>query len=164
MALPFDLRTTIPVLRDIAFDAVARIRRFMRDSGRNATGEASADIQVVTNFRQQKVTVVAGPRLVGLDEGHPVGVFPDRADINKWANARRIRFRDRRGRFIKNARRDYLIARKISRDPIPGLNFLEQIADDVRRDAPRRVAAAIARDAVTDLNQFIKNFNIARRR
>lgn len=80
---------------------------------------------VVKNYTGLKIKAL--PYLINVDEGRRKGSKPPpvRA-IEPWIRHRKIKFRDKKGRFITNQQTAFIISRSIGKNGIKPTNVLEE--------------------------------------
>jgi hypothetical protein len=80
---------------------------------------------IITNYNG--ITLKAAPYLIYVDEGRKKGAkMPPTSAIIPWIKNRRIKFRDKKGRFITNQQTAFIIARGISKNGIKPTNVLQE--------------------------------------
>jgi hypothetical protein len=80
---------------------------------------------VIKNYTGIKITAL--PYLINVDQGRRKGAkMPPPSAIEPWIRHRRIKFRDKKGRFITTKQTSFIIARGISKNGIKPTNVLEE--------------------------------------
>lgn len=124
----------------------------LKDADKVATGNLakSIDYEVVEALNQLSLGIKAPEYLEYVDSGRRKGAKPPPSDaIMKWAKARNIeRFRDKKGRFISDKARAFIIARGISKNGIKPTNVIKKTLRKLQSIQTKLITDAAVEDMV----------------
>ena len=109
---------------------VVEIIQQLKDADKVATGKLakSIDYELIEALDMISVNILAADYFEVVDGGRRKGAKPPPTEpIVKWAKVRNIeRFRDKRGRFISDKARAFIIARSIGKNGIKPTNVVKK--------------------------------------
>lgn len=124
--------------KDYVYELTSRLIRYDKRATGNLINSIDYELLSVSNEiidnsvkwtlkNYTGIRIIAANYLINVDEGRRPGLRPPPiAPIQNWIRARKIKFRDRRGRFITNLQTAYIITRSIARKGIKPTNVLDE--------------------------------------
>lgn len=135
---------------------VVELIQQLKDADKVATGNLakSIDYEIIEAIDMLSLGIKAEPYLAYVDAGRePGGKQPPVDAIVKWAKVRNMpRFRDKKGRFISDRARGFIIARAIARDGIKPTNVIKKTLRKLKNIQNRLITDA----AVEDLTKIAR--------
>lgn len=108
---------------------VVEIIQQLKDADKVATGNLakSIDYELIEALDMISVNIKAADYFEFVDQGRQPGKPPPSEPIIKWAKKRNLpRFRDKKGRFISDKARGFIIARAIGKNGIKPTNVVKK--------------------------------------
>lgn len=117
----------------------------------------SLNYQVVEVLENLLIRINAEDYLQYVDKGRRPGKQPPISPIIKWMDVRKIKGRDKKGRFIKKEQAAFLIARAIGKKGIKPTNVIKKSIDNILRSKKEALSKAAASDISKIINKILIN-------
>lgn len=115
---------------------------------KKASGELinSLDYDVLKTVNGFTLSLISADYLKYVDEGRRPGKQPPIQSMIKWVDLRHIKFRNKKGRFIKKEQTAFLIARSIGRRGIKPTHVVSNTIKELRKNITQLLEKATIRD------------------
>lgn len=135
-------------LEELGVDFIKELTNQLIAADKKATGELinSLDYRVVEVLDNFLLTITSAPYLKWVDEGRRPGKMPPPSKFLKWIDARNIKFKDKKGKFISKQSTAFLIARSIGKKGIKPSNVIRKTIDSIYSNKMQLLEQAASRD------------------
>jgi hypothetical protein len=146
------------IVQIYGLERIALFSAAMKDNGSKhlfdqLDGETKEEIDSII------LTIKAPVTVYYASEGRKQGKFPPPQVILSWVKDHNIQFRDKKGRYIKDAATAFIVSRKIATvgTKLNAIHFLDEwkLTDEFKTDALQ----AYIEDVKTELSQIIDKLN-----
>lgn len=135
-------------LNELGVDFIKELTKQLLSADKKATGQLinSLDYKVVEVFDELLLNILADDYLKFVDEGRKPGKMPPSKVFFRWIDARGIKFKNKKGKFISKESTAFLIARSIGRNGIKPTNVIRKTIDSVYSNKIQLLEKAAAKD------------------
>jgi len=142
---------------------VIEIVKQLKDADKNATGALakSIDYELIEALDTIAINILALDYLDVVDGGRRKGAkAPPTEAIIKWMKVRKIKGRDKRGRFIKQKSTAFLIARSIGKNGIKGVYSIKKSINKLKSLQQKLLTEAAVEDMTNMIQGVFFNGNL----
>jgi hypothetical protein len=118
----------------IGVESVLFLKKILSENDKIATKELinSLDYDILQRTNGLFLEILAAPQFKYVDQGRRKGSKqPPIAPIKAWLKVKGLKFRDKKGRFIKHDSAAFLIARSIKKKGIKPLRLKERLLREI---------------------------------
>ena len=163
MADEMQLKALKKAMNKYGQELVIEIVKQLKDSDKVATGALakSVDYELIEALDGIAVNILALDYLDVVDGGRRKGAkAPPTEAIVKWMKVRKIKGRDKRGRFIKQKSTAFLIARSIGKNGIKGVYSIKKSLKKLQSLQQKLLAEAAVEDMTNMIQGVFLNNNL----
>lgn len=135
-------------LNELGVDFIKELTKQLLAADKKATGQLinSLDYKVVEVLDNLLLNILADDYLKFVDEGRKPGKMPPPNKFFRWIDARGIKFKNKKDKFISKESTAFLIARSIGRNGIKPTNVIRKTIDSVYSNKIQLLEKAAAKD------------------
>lgn len=154
-----DFNTLTNEVDKIGKEFIAELIKQLIQADKVASGKLlkSLNYKVIEVLDNLLIQINSEAYLQYVDAGRRPGKMPPTTAIKKWIDIRKIKGRDKNGRFITKDQTAFLIARSIGRKGIKPTNVIKKSMDNILRSKKEALGKAAAKDILNILNKILVN-------